>query len=131
MVITVAENEIVLKHQSSNPKVIDGDRRSLSPQLAEHRGVMVSRLIVREQDGYAWLHQEAAQNAFVFGSPHPADKACTQFRQHCKRKEDELRMLDQRDYPFMTPAQVRISIGVKSKLHFHRCSSIRSCSAIT
>ena len=55
----------------------------------------------------------------------------TQFRKDCKGKDNDLRVLDQGDYPVVTPAQVRVAIGVKSKSHFHRCSSIRSCSAIT
>ncbi len=72
------------------------------PQLAENRGVMVSRLVVREQDGYARFHQEATENAFIFRPSCPTNKAGTQLREHCKRKEDELRMLDQRDHSIMT-----------------------------
>ena len=124
MMITVAEDEIVLKHQGSNPEVVDGYRRSLSPQLAEHSRVVMGCLIVRKQDGYARFHQEATQNAFILRTTRPTDKTSPQFRQHCKRKEDELRVLDQRDHPVMTSAQIRVAIGVKSKLHFHRCSSI-------
>jgi len=74
MVITVAKDEIVLKHQRSNPEVVDGYRRSLAPQLAEYSGVMVRSLIVRKQDGYSRFHQEAAQNAFVLRTTGPVDE---------------------------------------------------------
>ena len=63
------QGEVVLQHKSGQPHVVRRNRRAVFAELAEDRRVVVSRLVVGEDDAHAVLQQKPPEYALVLGLP--------------------------------------------------------------
>lgn len=83
----------VLQDEGGEPHVVCRNRRALLPELAEHRGVMVGRVIVGEEHGHAVLEKEPPQGALVFHLPTAVREASPKLAEDDKGQQNRFRFL--------------------------------------
>jgi hypothetical protein len=120
-----AEQEVVLEDEGGDPQVVGGNGRSLAPELAEDRGVVMGRLFVGENDANAGLHQETPQRAFVLGAAFAEREASAQLRQYDEREEDGVGSLDESHYVDDSAAEIGVAVGVEGEPQRQSRRSIR------
>ncbi len=110
-----AQCEVVLEHESRYPEVVDRDRGSLTAKLAEEGGVVVSRLLVREERCDAGLPEERPQGPLVLGATPAEREAGPQLGDDHEGQEDGSRVADQLHDLGQAAAQVRIAVRVEGE----------------
>jgi hypothetical protein len=61
------QHEVVLQSQRRQPHVVGRNGGALPAKLLEHRGIVVGRLVVGEDDSDTGLEQESPQCPLVVG----------------------------------------------------------------
>lgn len=97
MAVPRVQREVVLKDERSEPHVVRRNRCSLFPELPEHSCVMVSRLVIREQDAHTVLQEKPPQGSFVLGLSTAESKARAQLAEHDEWKNDRFGTLQEFD----------------------------------
>lgn len=121
--------QIMLQNESGHPHIVRWNRRALFPKLAEHGGVMVSRLIIGEDDTHTVLQEKPSKGTLFLGLTLPQCEAGPKFAQYHKRKYDCFGFF-QESLGFYNPiAKIDVSVRIERDSHRQRSSSTRSCAA--
>ena len=124
--VSRVQRKIVLQDQRGQPHIVRRNWRALLPELAEHGGIVVSRLIVGKKDAHAVLQQELSQNPLVFGLPTRVREASPKLADYDEGQQNRFGFFQKRHGLRYALAQVDVSICVESQPHRQRSSSTRS-----
>ena len=113
MVVACEEGRRVAQGQCGDPEVIRGNRRTLRPQLSEHRGVLSDCRFVRPQGRHPRLSEEAAESPLVFDRPGSQCKAGPKFREHYEGHKEFSGRLDQADHLCVATGKIYVAIRVE------------------
>ena len=99
--------------QCGDPEVIRGDRRTLRPQLAEHRGILSQRRFVRPKRRNPWLSEEAAESPLVLDLAGSQRKAGPEFREHDEGREEFGGRLDETAHIGVATGKIDVAIRIE------------------
>ncbi|SRR6266545_715529 len=126
VLVSCVQGKVVLQHKSGQPYIVRRNRRALFAELAEDRRVVVSRLVVGEDDTHTVLQQKPPKYALVLGLSTAMCEACPKLADYDERQHDGLGFLQKRQGFCDSFTQIDVSIGVESDSHRQRPSSTRS-----
>ena len=126
VLVPCMQDEVVLQHKSGQPDVVRWNRRALFAELAEDRRVVVSRLVVGEDDAYAILQQKPPEYALVLSLPTAVCEARPKLANDNERQQNGFGFLQQRQCFRDSSTQIDVSIRVEGDPHRQRSSSTRS-----
>jgi hypothetical protein len=126
MLVSRVEPKVVLQYKSRQPHIVRRNRRALFPELAEHRSIVMSRLVVGKEHSHAVFQEETSQDPLVLGLPTPVREAGPKLADYDEGQKDRLSFLQDRHCLRDAFAQIDVSIGVESDPHRQRSSSTRS-----
>ena len=126
MLVSGVQSKVVLQDQSREPDVVCGNWCALLSELAVHRRIVMSRLVVSEERADAILEQEPPQNPFILRLASTVHKASPKLTNDDEGQENRLGFFQER-HGFWRPfAEIDVSIGVEGYSHRQRSSSTRS-----
>ena len=126
MLVPGVQSKIVLQDQSRKPHVVRGNWRALLSELAEHRRIVMSGLVVREKGAHAVFKQEPPQDPFILRLPATVRESGPKFTDYDEWQENRLGFFQKRHGFRNALAEIDISIGVEGYSHRQRSSSTRS-----
>lgn len=127
--VSRAQDEVVLEGERRDPEVMHGNRLPPTAKVAKERGVVVGRLLVREECGHARLGQKRAEDALVLAPAASESEAGPKLRYDHEGEEHRFGVLDQPHDPCLASAQVRVGVGVEGEPQRQRCLSMRRWAA--
>lgn len=120
------QHQVVLENECREPHIVGRDRRALRPELAVDGRVVVGRLIVRVEDVYSFLEQEAAERPLVLAVALAERETGAQLGHDDERKDDGVGDLDERDRLADPLAEIDVAIGIECDPQRQRSSSTTS-----
>ncbi len=124
--VSRVQRKIVLQDQRRQPHIVRRNRRALLPELAEHGGVVVSRLVIGEKDADTVFQQEMSESPLVLGLPTPVHEAGPKLADYDEGQQNRLGFLEKFHRLRYAFTQIDVSIRVESHPHRQRSSSTRS-----
>ena len=108
------EGRRVAQGQCGDPEIIRGNRRTLRPQLSEHRGILGDCRFVRPERRNPGLSQEVVKSPLVFDLAGSQGKAGPKFREHHEGHEKFSGRLDQTAHVGVATGKIDVAIGVEN-----------------
>ena len=117
------QHQRVLQDERRQPHVVRRNRSALLSQLPEDRRIVVRRLIVCEEDPYATLRQESAEDPFVLDLAPTMCETCTQLAEHDEWQHDAVGLFHERDRVGNAATEIDVGVGIQGHSHRQSASS--------